>query len=682
MGERLNIYFDEQFLEILVKSQREAKQYGIKCISDILVVKNLIYTPNTDMSELLQLIGISCDDITEAMEKDIRLWVNEAKISYALDPENEEDKTLGEFIEEIKMYDLFFDEHVSQIFYKSTGYQMYDENLDELAFVLAMLDDPSSYVELFFKEIGVDTSVVLRYFEGLLAEAISDLAYAKTAEEMKKKQQEYEEDCLEEYQESLKDQHQNDKKEDAKFEIPKELQGFVKVLEADKSKTSPILGREEETERLTRVLLKAKKRNAVLIGEPGVGKTAIVEDLVWRIANGKCADELKNKTILALDVNDIIAGTTLRGMAEQRFKQVSDYLSKTENVILFIDEIHNVVGAGNTGFDEGNDFANALKPILAREGVSVIGATTEEEYERIFNNDGAFKRRLEKVLIEEPYSDEVYPMIKEQVRRLSKHHGIAITKPIVEYIIKVSGCFNFETCNPDRTLDLVDKSMATAKYMGLKAVTKEIVLKNFDANFKLFAKMSEEYKKSTAYHEAGHYLVARYAKNYKLDAMAVSIIPAEEYIGVTVYDDQPLLVDRDYNFHLARIARMLGGRVAEKIYIGKETSGASSDLEKAKDEARKMIVEYGLSSSFSFRNCDNDFYDEKRKKLDEEIDRITDEAYKIAENILKEHEQALNEIVNALLKNHILVKENLDKICRKAESKNVHVNKPDVAKVT
>ena len=672
MGDYAEFYFEDLLLEILEATQLEAKRRGVRCISDILLLKNLIFSEKTEMNDFINLVGLDFEEVKEIIEKDVKSWVKEAKKKYEYDPEMKDQKELGEFNEENQKYLFEFDENVGIILNKAVSYSSASDGacLDEVAFVLGMFDDPSNYLIAFFKEININTEVVYRYFEGITLEDLSTEVTDAIEEQMEEN---------DENEESAKSSTEQDNSksndEDGKFVIPKKLREFVKIVEAEESSVSPILGRDRETEELTKVLLKAKKSNAILVGNPGVGKTAIIEDLAWRIKNGKCAEDLKNRTVISLSVNDIIAGTTLRGMAEERFKNIAEFLEKADNVILFIDEIHNVIGAGDSSGDEQLDFANALKPILAREGVSVIGATTEYEYERILRKDGAFKRRFEKIEIREPSFEEVYPMVKEQVRRLSKYHGIAITKPVVEFIIKVSGCFIFETSNPDRTLDLVDKSMATAKYLKKKVVSKEIVLNNFDANFRLYSKMSEEFKTSTAYHEAGHFLVARYGKRYSKNALAVSIIPADDYLGVTVYDDEPLLIDMDYTAHLEKVARMLGGRVAEKMFTGKETSGARSDLKVATEEARSMIVEYGLSKSFSRRNSEKDFYEERTKELNIEIDKIIDEAYQIAENILKEHEYVLKEIVKALVKQGVLIQDDLEKICQKAESKKARVTK-------
>ena len=340
------------------------------------------------------------------------------------------------------------------------------------------------------------------------------------------------------------------------------------------------------------------------------------------------------------------------------------------------------MGAG-TNKDEGNDFSNALKPLLAREGISVIGATTESEYNRVFAKDAAFKRRFEKLLVKEPKYEEVYSMIRLQIKNLSRFHDVTITRHAVDFIIKVSGCFNFETNNPDRTLDLVDKAMATAKMQGEAKVTKDIVMKNFDANFKLYEKMPDELKMSTAYHEMGHFLLGRYSENLsKRRTLAVSIIPAEHYLGITTADtSDDNLIDWNYETYIERIAMLMAGRCAEEMYTGKLTSGASNDLKRATETARKMVVEYGFKAQYSKRNTENDLTEQKSNMLNDEIDKIITEASLKAKCVLNEHKELLNTLSEEIVKTGILMENELEIICKKYERKKVEVviEKPEVS---
>ena len=667
MSEHQMLSFDTALFSDINKAKEEAERLGIIMISDIILLKVLMYDTESYTSDMFSFMGLPWKKVKNAIESVTDEWVQEQKNyeSKIIQEYGEPEESFGE--QEDGSYTFSFDQNLATILRKAIDYQYSDKPIDEISIMLAILDNASNPIVEFFKLIGLDSIIVMRYFEGLQFEVHAGEYYDEIRSQLEIESSAEKEDNHIDYKE-FKDE----------FIIPKNLQSFVKVLKADTSDTSPILGREEETEKLVKVLLKAKKSNAILVGRPGVGKTAIIEHLAWLIANDKCIDALKGKTILSLEVNDIIAGTTLRGMAEERFKAVSDLLENTDNIILFIDEIHNVIGAGNSGSDDKLDFANALKPILARENVAVVGATTDAEYERIFRKDGAFKRRFEKIEIREPKAREVYSMVKEQINKLSSYHGVTITKSVVDFIINVSGCLNFETSNPDRTLDLIDKSMATAKLLGEDLVTKSIVLNNFDANFKLYLKLSEEYKLSIAYHEAGHYLVARYGKTHSTKALAVSIIPYDDYMGVTLCDDEPNYIDWDYQAYINSIAITLAGRVAEKMYSGKDTSGANSDLRKATELARKMVVEYGFSSTFARRNSEKDFNDVRVDKLNSEIDKIILEAYNLAQIILKEHESTLNELAKALVKKGMLVENELDKICKKFEGKEVVIKEPDI----
>lgn len=673
---KVEMIMDSDFMNILTKASEEAERLETNVVSDILIVKNLIYYSESYMSDFFNFIPIEWNKIKNAIKTETKLWAKEAKKNAPPKINPEEIENVEEFAE----HHTVFDEGCTLIFANAPAFSVDGRLMDEIAFVLAMMDDnESDYVKSFFKQIKMDPLLVTRYYEGLMAEQASQVYLENSVpSEYNEYIEEIAESAAEEETEQV--ENQTEKSENgSEFVIPSKLRSFVKVFETEESEVSPILGRDKETEDLTKVLLKNKKSNAILVGKAGVGKTAIVEHLAWLIKNDKCAEGLKGKTILSLEVNDIIAGTTLRGMAEERFKNVANFLANVENVILFIDEIHNVVGAGNTGSDDKLDMANALKPILAREGISVIGATTNEEYNRIFAKDGAFKRRFEKIVVREPKTSEVYPMIIEQVRKLKKVHDITITKPVIEFIIKVSGCFMFETCNPDRTLDLIDKSMATAAYKGEKVVTIKTVMENFDADIKLYNKMSKEFKYSTASHEAGHFIVARYGPSFQKKSSAVSIIPADGYLGLTLFNDneEDYLIDWDYNAHIEHIAISLGGRVAEKKYTGKYSSGAGSDLKHATEEARDMILKFGLSSTFSNRNSEEDFYEKKIKDLNGEIDRIINKAYDMAEKILDEHEELLKDLADTLVKKGVLVENDLERICKRHEGKKIEVKKPE-----
>ncbi len=457
--------------------------------------------------------------------------------------------------------------------------------------------------------------------------------------------------------------------------IPEQLKSFVKVLNDDckKNERSSILGREKECEIVWQTMQKKKKRNVILIGKPGVGKSSIVKRITQDIVNENCPESFKNCIVLEVNVNASIAGTQYRGQAEERYQQLVDFLEKTENIILFIDEIHTILGAG--ACREGEmDLANALKPILAGEKVRVIGATTTEEYEKYFSVDGALTRRFRTVEVKEPTSKQVYPMLKNAIADLSQYHGVKITKSMVEYSILIASCFENQVSNPDRTIDLIDLAMVTAKTQGKKFVDKEAVLKNFAIEFKKFEKMDPKVKKSTAYHEAGHYIIGKLSP-YLTDCegIAVSIMPAENYLGITVFDslEDTITISPSMEYYLDEIAFHLAGRVAEKKYSNSMNSGASSDLEVATKLAYNLVMKYGMMENFGKNRIyidTNNFIMTSEKvvnNVNEEIDRIIAKAYARAEQILKENQEYLTKLVNQLMKKGILTKKELDKIFEK-----------------
>ncbi len=465
--------------------------------------------------------------------------------------------------------------------------------------------------------------------------------------------------------------------------IPCQLAGFLSTMNDKVDGKSPceILCRDKEVYSIWNICLKKNKRNTIIVGEPGVGKSALIEKLTHDINSGNCPEKFKNYKVIVLDVNALIAGTSYRGDAEERIKDLITFLETHHDVILFIDEVHTILGAGSC-FEGEMDLANALKPILARGDTIVIGATTEEEYEKYFLKDGALSRRFEKVEVKEPLAEKVYPMIKNKLLSLTKYHGITISREMVNYSILVASCFAFEKKNPDKTLDLIDRAMVSATRAGKDHVDKDCILDNFGIYFEMWENMSEDTKKEVAYHEAGHYIVGKASgKLVRYNWLAVSIMPAEDYLGVTVFEDDDRKIPfANTDYYIDNIAFHLGGRVAENMFRKDFTSGASADLEQATKQAFNLVTKLGMGNDSIenrvYLNTENyPMFSEKAANLiNDEINKVVKRSFDRATEILEVNTDILEAIVAALVEKRIMSETELDEIWQNVVANRATVN--------
>ena len=234
------------------------------------------------------------------------------------------------------------------------------------------------------------------------------------------------------------------------------------TADAKKGKIDPVIGRDEEIRSITRVLSRKTKNNPVLIGEPGVGKTAIVEGLALRIIKGDVPASLKDKTIWELDMASLVAGAKFRGEFEERLKNVLNEIKKSEgDIIMFIDEIHMIVGTGRT--EGAMDTSNILKPMLARGEIHVIGATTLKEYRQYIEKDGALERRFQKIKVEEPNVEDTITILRGLKERFEIHHGVTIQDKALIAAATLSNRYITDRYLPDKAIDLVDEACATIR---------------------------------------------------------------------------------------------------------------------------------------------------------------------------------------------------------------------------
>ncbi|MGF7107578.1 ATP-dependent Clp protease ATP-binding subunit [Treponema pedis] len=226
-------------------------------------------------------------------------------------------------------------------------------------------------------------------------------------------------------------------------------------------KSDPVIGREKEIGRLVQILSRRTKNNPVLVGEPGIGKTAIIEGLAYAITNEQVPHNLLNKRLVSLDLGSVIAGTKYRGQFEERLKQIITEIKEDKNIILFIDELHNLVGTG--GSQGAMDAANILKPALARGEIQCIGATTVDEYRRYFQNDGALERRFQTINIKEPSPEETFEILLGVKSKYETHHNVIYGDEILHKIIEYSKRYITDRFFPDKAIDVLDEIGAMKK---------------------------------------------------------------------------------------------------------------------------------------------------------------------------------------------------------------------------
>jgi len=295
------------------------------------------------------------------------------------------------------------------------------------------------------------------------------------------------------------------KKTDDKTKTPV-LDNFCKDISkaAEKNELDPVIGREKEMKRVAQILSRRKKNNPILIGEAGTGKTAIIEGLAQLIKDGKAPRTIQNKKIYSLDMGSVVAGTKYRGQFEERMKAILDECKANPNVILFIDELHTIVGAGNTS--GSLDASNIFKPALARGEIQVIGATTLDEYRENIEKDSALTRRFQQVMVLEPTLDETKIILHNIKEKYEKHHKVKYTDEAIDECVKLADRYITDRSMPDKAIDILDEAGASANLVvekpeaikilekrkqELNLIKKEVVLKQ---KYEEAAKLRDEEK--------------------------------------------------------------------------------------------------------------------------------------------------------------------------------------------
>ena len=283
---------------------------------------------------------------------------------------------------------------------------------------------------------------------------------------------------------------------------------------AREGKLDPVIGREEEIKRVIQILSRRTKNNPCLIGEPGVGKTAIAEGLAAKIVKGSVPDNIKNKRLLTLDLSGMVAGSKYRGEFEERIKRVINEVKNDGNVLLFLDELHTIIGAG--GAEGAIDASNILKPSLARGEIQLIGATTIEEYRKYIEKDAALERRFQSVKVEEPGIEETVGILKGLRSRYEQHHQVTITDDAIKAAVKLSERYINDRFLPDKAIDLIDEAASKAR---LKSYTMPDEITKIEEQLNKLENEKEEAVKSEAFEEAGEIKKKQARKKARLEKL-------------------------------------------------------------------------------------------------------------------------------------------------------------------
>ncbi len=281
--------------------------------------------------------------------------------------------------------------------------------------------------------------------------------------------------------------------------------GYDITQAAEEGKLDPVVGRDHEIERLIQILSRRKKNNPVLIGEPGVGKSAIVEGLALRIKQRKVSRLLFDKRVISLDMAAVVAGTKYRGQFEERIKAILDELKKNKDIILFIDELHNIVGAGSsTGT---MDAANLLKPALARGDLQCIGATTLDEYRKSIEKDGALERRFQKVIVEQTSPEETLQILQNIKANYENHHNVTFTDAALAACVKLTQRYVSDRSFPDKAIDALDEAGARVHMANVNAPQSLVALEekiSETTTLKLKAAQAQQFEEAAKYRDEIH----------------------------------------------------------------------------------------------------------------------------------------------------------------------------------
>jgi len=479
MLEDFSLRFSPDAKDVLLKAERIAISLKEMVNSNHLLLA-IVTMKETIASEILEDLGVTLSSLNSAFE---------------ITPKNKNDQA-GLPSQELK-------ELLKQSF--SLAFQSRSNEINPIHLLLAMAQNPRFLAHLTLRKVFIDMEKFKKLLFAQIEPKEEKEVSPQTSESMMPDLPFLDSDDTLfsdfPFQDLLKGFTGGEKQPSAPSSKTPTLDLFSTDLtkKARNNELDPVIGREKEIERVIQILNRRKKNNPVLIGEPGVGKTAIVEGLAQLVTQGKVPMNLANKRILALDLGLLVAGTKYRGEFEKRIKKIVEEIREDKNIILFIDEVHTVVGAGAA---EGSiDAANIIKPPLARGELRLIGATTLDEYRQHIEKDAAFERRLQLVLVEEPATEENLKILKGVKNRYEKFHKVKIAEDALEAAVEFGQKYIHDRYFPDKAIDLIDEA-ASAKAVELQTTDFNKKTLDLEKEFKKIKMAKEKAVKNQDFDQA------------------------------------------------------------------------------------------------------------------------------------------------------------------------------------
>jgi len=423
--------FSPRVSEILSYSREEATRLASDCVSPEHLLMGILRGRLSDVTRLLERFSISASTLKDALETRVR----KSSRSAIVNPR-----------------ELLLDDQASNILKLAVleARLQRTETVDVQHLLLAILHDKSNNgAKMVLEENNMDYEETLKYFQQKAGRSIDGIDLP---------------DDMEEDDEAMDMGNSSDSQRQGTTTQTRKPAGSTPVLDnfsvdltqaASESKLDPVVGREKEMQRVMEILCRRKKNNPILIGEPGVGKSAIVEGLAQMIVKHRTSPILFNKRLVSLDLTSVVAGTKYRGQFEERIKALIKELEQSPDIIVFIDEVHTIIGAGST--PGSMDAANILKPTLARGTIQCIGATTLDEYRNSIEKDGALERRFQKVMVEPTTSEETLQILQNIRDRYEQHHHVNYTEDALSCCVRLTERYITDRSFPDKAIDAMDE---------------------------------------------------------------------------------------------------------------------------------------------------------------------------------------------------------------------------------